>query len=119
MKQSDVKTSKHKEQCALSQLSRLCEKLDSSLPVCTVREWRKIEKQAGVLDDLVLQARAIMRTEFGFQLSLRRSSVDRQGLGVFVRNGVSKEQVVGLYPGEKMNSVTGNGHHSHILSKYI
>lgn len=100
MKQSDVGTSLHKECSALNQLSHLCEKLNGSFPPCTVREWKKMVKQPRVLDDLVSQARSVMQREFGFLLSLQRSNVDSGGLGVFVRNTVAKEQVVGLYPGE-------------------
>lgn len=102
VKQPDASGSVHKECSALKQLSHLCEKLDinGSFPPCTVREWKKMAKEPRVLDDLVSQARSVMQREFGLLLSLRRSSVDRDGLGVFVRNTVAKEQVVGLYPGE-------------------
>ena len=101
VKQSDVGTSAHKECAALSQLSHLCEKLESSFPLCcTVREWKKIAKQPDVLDRLASRARWIMQEELGFSLSLQASNVDRRGLGVFVKNSIAKEKVVGLYPGE-------------------
>lgn len=101
MKLSDVETIAHKECAALSQLSCLCKKLDSSFPLCyTVRGWKKIAKQSDVLGELVSRARYIMQEELGYSLSLQRSGVDRHGLGVFTKDSIAKEKVVGLYPGE-------------------
>jgi hypothetical protein len=103
VKQSDVGGTADRESSALSQLSRLCEKLDNFLefPHCTVREWKKLTKHTRVLDDLASQAKSIVHKEFECpSLSLRRSKVDKGGRGVFTLSSVPKGQVVGLYPGE-------------------
>lgn len=94
-----MKGNELKEKSALCQLSHLCKKLDDSIPLCSVREWRKMTKQADFLCNLASRGREIVHGEFGFVLSLQQSTVDQKGVGVFVKNPLPKEQVVGLYPG--------------------
>lgn len=47
-----------------------------------------------------VHARAVMQRELGFSLSLKRSGIDRNGLGVFMAHAVAESKLVGLYPGE-------------------
>lgn len=101
MKKSDVGSSSSAlEESAVVQLSHLCEKLDPLIPLCTAREWKKMLRKASFVEDVVLRAKRIILEEFGVSLSLERNhGVDRDGLGVFVKSCIRKDQLVGLYPG--------------------
>lgn len=100
MKKSDVGSSSSVlEESAVVQLSRLCEMLDPLVPSCTAKEWKKMLRKADFIEDVALRARRIVLEEFGVLLSLERNGVDRDGLGVFAKSCVRKDQLVGLYPG--------------------
>ena len=52
------------------------------------------------MNPLLLKARSIVLEELGFSLSLEGSTVDREGIGVFVSDDISEGKLVGLYPGK-------------------
>ena len=100
MKKSDAgSSSSGLEESAVTHLSHLCEKLDPLIPFCNAKEWKKMLRKTDFIEDVVLRAKQIVLEEFGVSLSLERDGVDRDGLGVFAKSCIRKDQLVGLYPG--------------------